>query len=102
MRLYDEWVTTSTRRQVKTGRAATKDDPGSDSEYEDVESSRWVEREEVRNRLSSIAPCIYLDDGSGHRALIQPSDRQAWARDNAVLVTQETQQAALGGLGLQA
>lgn len=94
VRLYDEWVTTWERRHIKAGRSAGargKDDPGSDSEYEDVERSAWEPREEVVERRSVIAPRVLLDDGSGQHALLAPRDLQAWARENAELVHSQTE-----------
>lgn len=60
VRLFAEWVTRTERRQVKPGRAATKDEAGSDSEYEEVDMSGWEEREEVQNRQRIMSPRIWV------------------------------------------
>ena len=41
---YEVLVRYTARRCVKHGRAATKDDSGSDSEYEEEERTRWEDR----------------------------------------------------------
>lgn len=83
VRLYDEWVTTWERRCVKSGRAASGDDPGSDSEYEDVQKSSWEPREEILDRRRVTAAHIRLDDGSGVQAQLAPQDLESWAAENA-------------------
>jgi len=96
IRLYDEWVTSWDRRRVKAGRPAGtqgRDDPGSDSEYEDVERSQWMPREEVLECHRVAAPRIFLDDGSGERALILPRDLERWALENSAPTYSETEAA---------
>lgn len=97
VRLYDEWLTTWERRCVKHGRAAGtngKDDPGEDAEYEDVQRHQWMPREEVVQQIRTVAPQVFLDDGSGERAVLMPSDMVAWARENSELTFSETEAAA--------
>lgn len=106
VRLYDEWVTSWHKRKLKSGRAPGtngQDDPGTDSEYEDVEQSEWVPREEILNCQNNIAHKIYVDDTTDVRALISPYDRISWARENATPTFTDTQAPQLGaGLALQA
>eukprot|EP00747_Dinoflagellata_sp_TGD_P216205 gnl/TRDRNA2_/TRDRNA2_88789_c0_seq1.p1 gnl/TRDRNA2_/TRDRNA2_88789_c0~~gnl/TRDRNA2_/TRDRNA2_88789_c0_seq1.p1 ORF type:complete len:447 (-),score=58.36 gnl/TRDRNA2_/TRDRNA2_88789_c0_seq1:240-1580(-) len=106
IRLYDEWVTKTERVRVKAGRKCGtngKDDDGSDSEYEEREISSWEAREEVTNRLTQVAQDIYIEDGSGQRALLVLRDMRAWAWENAVQTHENVEQARLGaGLALQA
>lgn len=102
VRLYDEWVTTWERRRVKAGRASGangEDDPGSDSEYEEVERSAWEPREEVQERRSLVAPRLLLDDGSGQPAALMPGDLERWAAENAEATFSRTENAPAPGLG---
>eukprot|EP00931_Biecheleriopsis_adriatica_P115550 TRINITY_DN91336_c0_g1_i1.p1 TRINITY_DN91336_c0_g1~~TRINITY_DN91336_c0_g1_i1.p1 ORF type:complete len:492 (-),score=80.38 TRINITY_DN91336_c0_g1_i1:8-1294(-) len=106
IRLYDEWVTTWQKQKVKSGRAPGshgQNDPGSDSEYEEIEHSEWVAREQLQHSQHGIAHKIYLDDGSGQQALLSPDDRLSWARENTTLTYSNTEAPRLAaGLALQA
>merc|ERR1740129_2096714 len=93
----------TTQRKVKSGRLAKDDDPGSDSEYEEVDASSWEAREELQHRTVAMSPQIYLDEGSTSRALLEPRDMHKWASDNATLTFAETENAQLGvGMAVQA
>jgi len=103
VRLYDEWVTRCERHLVKSGRPSAEGDPGSDSEYEEVECGTWEAREETVERWRSLTAQIYIDDGSGERALMRPRDLDAWACNNSELTYVRTEEALahLGGGAMQ-
>lgn len=84
-RIFDEWVTRTVRRKIKSGRKQgerSQDDPGSDSEYEEVERSSWERREAIQTCNSAVARNLYVDDGTG-RALVAAPDAKSWAGEQA-------------------
>lgn len=90
-RLFDEWVTRVQRRRIKSGRKKGErghDDPGSDSEYEELERSSWERREALQTCTSAAALHLYVDDGTG-RALVAAPDTKAWAGEQAEAVFRE-------------
>eukprot|EP00928_Gymnodinium_smaydae_P037112 TRINITY_DN25815_c0_g1_i1.p1 TRINITY_DN25815_c0_g1~~TRINITY_DN25815_c0_g1_i1.p1 ORF type:complete len:485 (+),score=40.03 TRINITY_DN25815_c0_g1_i1:66-1520(+) len=100
IRLFDRWVTKTYKKCVKNGRAASDNDPGSDSEYEEATYSCWEPHEEILTQATVVAPRIYLDDGSGQLALVEPRDAVQWARENSSETFCQTVPPAPTDLGL--
>lgn len=76
------------RRKVKSGRkkgARGKNDPGSDSEYEETEKGSWESRERVESQEIAVARRLYVEEAAGEgRALLAPPEKEAWAQEHAV------------------
>lgn len=101
-RIFDQWVSQTVRRQTKAGRKKgelNEDDPGSDSEYEETDSSSWERREAVQSCQRDAAKHLYVDDGTG-RILIACKDPTTWASEQAEHAFRDRGAAQGGAVGM--
>ena len=79
---YEVLVRFKHRRKVKSGRrkgARGKDDPGSDSEYEEEERTRWERRSREVWSREGAAGALYVEDSTGRVRFEPTQGERGWA-----------------------